>query len=237
MTKNEDGECVYTGTNTYFLVQNLEPFTKYSFSLQLLNVESKEKSSMSEPVVVQTEDSLPNPPSNLRILGSTTTIIKIAWDPPDKQTSFIKSYCVYKNDDYLDQTYDNSYILSGLQPDSTYDISVCAVSTKGKGERSQIKANTCSLGDTIPEKPLFGLIGKREILVKWQSPQLIIGKLTRYELKMNENSVYSGVDLEYQVTMLKPDTEYKFEVNFYCLRKALFKHNIILFFLGNCYNK
>lgn len=167
---------------------------------------------MSDPTIVQTEESLPDEPNNLRVVGSTTTILKIAWDPPEKIVSLIKCYNIYKDDQLIDQTSDITYMLNGLQPDSSYEISVCAIGTKGKGAKSTIRASTVSLGDTLPEKPTFGLIGKREILVRWQPPQLILGKLNRYDLNMNEKCVFSGIALEYQVTMLKPDTEYKFEV-------------------------
>jgi hypothetical protein len=167
---------------------------------------------MSDPTVVQTEESLPDEPNNLRVVGSTTTILKIAWDPPEKIVSLIKYYNIYKDDQLIDQTNDITYMLTGLQPDSCYEISVCAIGTKGIGTKSTIRASTVCLGDTLPEKPTFGLIGKREILVRWLPPQLILGKLNRYDLNMNEKCVYSGIALEYQVTMLKPDTEYRFEV-------------------------
>jgi hypothetical protein len=64
----------------------------------------------------------------------------------------------------------------------------------------------------MPEKPTFGLVGRKEILVRW-SPPKVITKLNRYELIMNGKCIYSGISQEFQVIMLKPDTEYKFEVN------------------------
>lgn len=84
---------------------------------------------------------------------------------------------------------------------------------KGLGERASLLVQTCSLGELTPDKPVFGLVGTREILVRWQPPQVLAGKLNRYELIMNGKCVYSGVALEHQVTMLRPDTEYKFEVS------------------------
>ena len=48
--------------------------------------------------------------------------------------------------------------------------------------------------------------------VKWQPPDLITGRLTRYELLCNGRSIYSGTDQEYHATMLKSDTEYGMEV-------------------------
>lgn len=88
-----------------------------------------------------------------------------------------------------------------------------------------MRANTCSLGDILPEKPTFGMIGRREILVRWLPPQVVSGKLTRYELFMNSKCVYSGIMQEFQVVMLKPDNEYKFEVSFLKIKDSTLKYS------------
>lgn len=190
----------------------MEAFTNYSFSTQILTVENNEKSELSDPVFVQTEESTPSEPTNLKAAGATTNLIKITWDEPEKMNGLPKGYFVFNGEKMVEQTNESMSILNGLQPDTSYDISVCASTNKGKGEKAAIKANTCSMGDITPDKPYFGLVGRREILVRWQPPQVITGKLNRYELNLNSKCIYSGVSLEFQATMLKPDTEYKFEV-------------------------
>ena len=56
------------------------------------------------------------------------------------------------------------------------------------------------------------MIGRRELHIKWQPPELIAGRLTRYDLFCNNRCIYSGTDQEYHATMLKSDTEYTIEV-------------------------
>lgn len=170
---------------------------------------------MSESLRVQTLESAPTMPMNLKLLAATITQLKIAWDAPEKLNGILKSYCVYNGEELVDHTNDHVYILSGLQPSTTYEISVCACNSAAKGEKSTISCVTGDLGDVTPEKPVFGMIGTREILVRWQPSQTNTSKVNRYELLMNGKCIYSGIYLEYQVTMLKPDTEYKFEV-YYC---------------------
>jgi hypothetical protein len=63
-------------------------------------------------------------------------------------------------------------------------------------------------GVSIPAPPTFSVIGRREFHIKWQSPEVICGRLSRYELLCNGRCIYSGTDQEYHVTMLKPDREY-----------------------------
>lgn len=67
-------------------------------------------------------------------------------------------------------------------------------------------------GDCLPPPPTFSVIGRREIHIKWQAPEVICGRLTRYELLSNGRCIYSGTDQEYHATMLKSDTEYTMEV-------------------------
>ncbi|CAF0722557.1 unnamed protein product [Brachionus calyciflorus] len=205
-------ECVYKGQELNFEVKNLEPYTEYSFSLQALIVENNEKSELSEEILVRTEESVPSEPLNLKISGATTNMIRVTWGPPQKPNGILKSYFVYKDENLIEQTNDLSSTITGLQPDNAYDIYICASTCKGKGDKAYLRASTCGLGDVIPEKPTFGMIGRREILVRWQPPPVVSGKLTRYELLINSKCVYSGIMQEYQVIMLKPDTEYKFEV-------------------------
>ena len=118
-----------------------------------------------------------------------------------------------------------SITISSLTVDTTYRIAVCAVTMKGKGPITTIKAKTDSPGKTIgmmrkrwmelsfsgdayPAPPTFSVIGRREFLVKWQAPEVIAGRLSRYELLCNGRCIYSGIDQEYRATMLKPDREY-----------------------------
>lgn len=161
-----------------------------------------------------TEESTPSEPLNLKSTGATTSVVKITWDPPERMNGQLRGYFVYKDTVLVEQTNEVSCLLSGLQPGTAYDVQVCASTLKGKGDKASVRVSTCNLGDVIPERPTFGMIGRREILVRWQPPQVITGKLNRYELFMNGKCVFSGVAQEFQVGMLKPDTEYKFEVQF-----------------------
>ncbi len=180
-------------------------------------METNEKSEMSDPVVAQTEEAVPGEPQNLKAVGATTTIIKLAWEPPLKPNGHLKTYFIYNEGNLVDQTNELTYVLAGLRPSTAYEISVCASTNAGRGELAILRTSTCSLGDITPEKPSFPMVNKREIMVRWAPPQVITGKLNRYELIMNGKCVYSGISLEFQVSMLRPDTEYRFEVNFFNL--------------------
>ena len=67
-------------------------------------------------------------------------------------------------------------------------------------------------GDSLPAAPTFFSIARREILVKWQPPETIHGRLNRYQLVCNGKTIYSGTDQECRATELKPDKEYSMHV-------------------------
>lgn len=39
---------------------------------------------------------VPGPPTELRILGSTITQLKIGWDPPDNPNGVLREYYIYQ---------------------------------------------------------------------------------------------------------------------------------------------
>ena len=207
--------CVFTGYETTCKVTDLTPYTRYFFQLQLCTVEDDDRSAQSDPVEATTDESLPTEPLNLKCTGSTTSLLKIVWDAPEKMNGLLKGYFIFNGQIFIDQTNDLMYILQGLSPSTSYEIHVCAATSKGKGAKAIVHATTCEIGDLAPEKPTFGSVGRREMFIKWGPPQVISGKLNKYDLIMNGKCVYSGMALEYQITMLKPDTEYKFEVRIF----------------------
>lgn len=102
--------------------------------------------------------------------------------------------------------------IGSLTASTDYQIDVCSVTNKGYGPRASIRVKTASAGDSVPAPPTFTVIGRRELYIKWQPPEVIAGRLTRYDLFCNDRCIYSGTDQEYRASMLKSDTEYTIEV-------------------------
>ena len=70
----------------------------------------------------------------------------------------------------------------------------------------------CVPGAHAPSKPEVFVLGRKELQVSWKSPEVPLGRISRYDLSVNGEVVYSGTDLYYSVRRLKPDTEYIFMV-------------------------
>ena len=63
-------------------------------------------------------------------------------------------------------------------------------------------------GAHAPAKPEVTVRGRNELHVSWKPPENPLGKTTRYDVRLNGEVMYSGMDLHYVVRRLKPDTEY-----------------------------
>ncbi|XP_013414225.1 uncharacterized protein LOC106176403 isoform X2 [Lingula anatina] len=207
----EGNKCVYNGTELRCTVNDLLAATPYTFKLRAYT--EGDDSPWSEPVRVITDESVPTPPQNFRILGSTTTQIKVGWEPPESANGHLKGYHVYLGKKEVDFVHELSCIISGLAPHTSYDISVCAVTVKGKGAKATLLGSTSELGAHAPPKPTVHVLGRNEIHVTWEAPEQPLGKITMYELKIDGKSVYSGMDMSYSARRLVPDKEYVFTVS------------------------
>lgn len=67
-------------------------------------------------------------------------------------------------------------------------------------------------GAHAPSKPEIVVRGRHEIHVTWKPPEVPLGRINRYDLVVNGEVVYSGMDLHYTARRLRPDTEYVFVV-------------------------
>ncbi|CAF3561895.1 unnamed protein product [Rotaria sp. Silwood1] len=202
-----------TKTNkTNYSINNLKSNTNYNVKIQY--VTTLGESIPSDPTIFQTEDELPPPVINLHIVRTTMTAARIGWESPDLSAcNSFKGYQIYRNDIEYEFTNECEITINSLIPNTAYKIDVCAVTMKGNGQRTSIYVKTESNGDSIPAPPTFPIIGRRELHIKWQAPEIICGRLFRYELICNGRCIYSGIDQEYHATKLKSDTEYIVEVN------------------------
>ncbi|XP_053381266.1 uncharacterized protein LOC123564877 isoform X2 [Mercenaria mercenaria] len=203
-------KCVYTGKQCECEVVGLQPNTPYIYKLRAYT--EGDESPFSDVVSLITEESVPGPPQSVRILGATITQLKIGWDPPAEINGTLKGYYIFVDDKEVQQSMDNSVILTGLTANTNYDIEVCATTAKGRGEKAGTTGTTSEIGAHAPSKPHVNVIGRNELYVSWVAPEVPLGRLNRYDVIMNDKIIYSGNDLNLPVRRLVPDTEYNFVI-------------------------
>ncbi|XP_067664231.1 uncharacterized protein [Haliotis asinina] len=206
----EGGHCVYNGRECSCDLDDLSPYTQYSLRMRACT--EGDESQYSDTVQVTTDEAEPSAPLDLKILGSTITQLKVGWDPPEHPNGVLKGYYVFYGRNIVDHTTDVSIILTSLAANTSYEVQVCAATSKGKGERSSVIGTTAELGAHAPSRPQVHVLGRNEVNLTWGPPEVPLGRITRYDVIMNGKTVYSGTDLCYNARRLTPDTEYTFVV-------------------------
>ncbi|CAH1785419.1 unnamed protein product [Owenia fusiformis] len=202
----DGNRAVYQGKELSHTFTNLAPYTTFNFRLRAST--TGDDSPCSDPVTVTTEESVPEAPTNLRFLGSTTTQLKVGWEPPENSNGQLKNYFVYQGNSCVDHTTELSAIISGLHPNTTYEVHVCASTSKGKGPKASMSGSTSELGAHAPAKPTVHVIGRNELKITWDAPEVPLGRISKYEVTMNGKVVYSGNAYSFSPHRLTPDTEY-----------------------------
>ncbi|KAJ8038844.1 Usherin [Holothuria leucospilota] len=205
-----EDHLIYRGVASSHTATGLLANTQYEFKLAIST--EGDDSPKSEGVFATTEESAPDPPEGLRILNATTSQLKLGWAPPTHNNGHLKGYMVFNGKQLVDTTTELNIIISGLTPATSYELFVCAINHKGKGQKASITARTVELGKHAPGKPSLTVLGRSEIQVTWAPPDNPLGRLHRFELTLNGKVIYSGRDLSYTVRRLTPDTEYIFTV-------------------------
>lgn len=125
----------------HFTVTGLHKGATYIFRLAAKNRAGLGEEFKKE---IMTPEDVPSGfPQNLHVVGLTTSTTELAWDPPvlAEQNGHITSYTVVYHDinsqqELQNTTADTRLSLSGLKPDTTYDIKVRAHTSKGAGPLS-----------------------------------------------------------------------------------------------------
>lgn len=202
-----DGDrLLYKGPDCSYLLADVKVSREYAFKLHV-GTEGDEGlySDVSRATV---EESVPSCPLDFRVIGCTPTQLKLSWSPPLEPNGAIRCYVVYKGPAAIESTSERSCIVSGLVPSSYYVFHVCACTSKGKGQRSSLSAHTADPGDHAPGRLTVNVLGRNEMFITWDMPQVPLGRLFNFELCMNGKVVYLGADRSFTARRLTANSEY-----------------------------
>ncbi|XP_058842659.1 uncharacterized protein LOC117396984 isoform X2 [Acipenser ruthenus] len=205
-----DGSCLlYSGLQSCFTLTEIPPGQAFLFRLRL-STPGGDTSPYSEAVrwAVQTEASLPGSPQDLRVIGCTQTQVKLSWAPPADPQGPLKGYQLFRGETPLDTTTELSCIAGGLSPSSLYEFGVCALGSTGRGAMARVEVRTADPGDHAPSKLAVTVLGRHEISVSWDIPEVPLGRLFNFELCINGRVVYLGTERSYTARRLAANTEY-----------------------------
>ncbi|XP_030578624.1 receptor-type tyrosine-protein phosphatase S isoform X2 [Archocentrus centrarchus] len=206
----EEKRVSFEPTATY-LLKDLKPFTTYTFRLAARSKHGV--GAYTNEISAETPQTLPSgPPRKVEVEAVNSSSIKVIWRSPmpTKQHGQIRGYQVHyvrmvngestgqpAIKDILiddaqweyDDTTDHEMIITELQAETTYSVTVAAFTTKGDGARSKPKLITTT--GAVPEKPrlMVSTTNMGTALLQWHPPAVTHGPLQGYRLRFGRKDV------------------------------------------------
>nr|XP_015220898.1 PREDICTED: receptor-type tyrosine-protein phosphatase S isoform X4 [Lepisosteus oculatus] len=201
------------------LLEGLEKWTQYRVSVVAYT--SVGPGPESEPVTIRTDEDVPGaPPRKVEVEVINSTALKVTWRSlqPGRQHGQIRGYQVHyvrvENGESrglplikdvmladaqweTDDTAEYEMIIAGLQPDTTYSITVAAYTTKGDGARSKPKLVVTK--GAVPGKPALSVqqTSGNMALVKWQPASQPTLEIQGYRLQFGRKDITPLATLEF----------------------------------------
>ena len=208
-----DGELVFAGTQNSTVVENLNPFTEYSFFVQAC---TRIGCTSSSSTIGQT---LPDVPMgvfapNLTVLSPSS--IEVSWEAPEMPNGVILRYELRR----LSQTtfvvdfagLDFETTVTGLQPNTLYSFQLLVFNGGGSAASSVVSETTL---EDIPDgivAPEIEIINATSLRITWSVPSQPNGDIIQYILVENGTAIFNGTSLSYIVTNLEPFSYYSYSI-------------------------
>uniref|UniRef100_A0A674KGR0 Receptor-type tyrosine-protein phosphatase S n=1 Tax=Terrapene triunguis TaxID=2587831 RepID=A0A674KGR0_9SAUR len=195
---------------TQYLLEQLEKWTEYRISVTAHTDVGPGPESLS--ILIRTDEDVPSgPPRKVEVEAVNSTSVKVSWRSPvpNKQHGQIRGYQVHyvrmengepKGQPMLKDVMladAQEMIISGLQPETTYSLTVTAYTTKGDGARS--KPKLVSTTGAVPGKPrlVISHTQMNTALIQWHPPVDTFGPLQGYRLKFGRKDLDMFTTLEF----------------------------------------
>ncbi|XP_026732889.1 tyrosine-protein phosphatase Lar isoform X3 [Trichoplusia ni] len=232
-----DSEATVVKLNqTSFVLDELRRWTEYR--IWVLAGTSVGDGPASYPVTVRTHEDVPGEPQDVKVIAINSTSIHVTWKPPQEKekNGIIRGYHVHVqevreegkgllNDPMRFNVMDETTLelnISGLQPDTRYNVQVAALTRKGDGDRSTPVSVKTPGG--VPNRATVNLkVLEREPVVsielEWSKPSQTYGDLLGYRLRYGikdqplEEVNFPGTKVHsYKINDLERGVQYEFRV-------------------------
>ncbi|XP_027736917.1 receptor-type tyrosine-protein phosphatase delta isoform X44 [Empidonax traillii] len=160
-------------------------------------------------------------PQNLHSESSTSTSVQLTWQMPllAERNGIITKYTILYRD--INVAYqpvevpvvpaDTTLTLSGLKPDTTYDVKVRAHTSKGPGPYSpSVQFRTLPVDQVFAKNFHVKAVMKTSVLLSWEIPENYNSALPFKILYDDGKMEVDGRATQKLITNLKPETSYSF---------------------------
>nr|XP_017527742.2 phosphatidylinositol phosphatase PTPRQ [Manis javanica] len=207
-------------SDNYVILEELSPFTLYSFFAAARTLKGLGPSSV---LFFDTDESVPlAPPQNLTLINYTSDFVWLKWRPSPVPGGIVKVYS-FKIHDHENDTvfyknisgFQTEAKFVGLEPITTYSISVSAFTKVGNGNQfsNVVKFTTQESVPDAVQNMWCMATSWQSAVVRWDPPSKANGVITHYVITVERNTTeVSPRDHMYTFMKLLANTAYVFEV-------------------------
>uniref|UniRef100_A0A8C3JX39 Receptor-type tyrosine-protein phosphatase S n=1 Tax=Calidris pygmaea TaxID=425635 RepID=A0A8C3JX39_9CHAR len=211
----------FTEKEDHFTATDIHKGASYVFRLSARN-----KVGFGEEMVkeISVPEEVPSGfPQNLHSESSTSTSVQLTWQMPllAERNGIITKYTILYRD--INVAYqpvelpvvpaDTTMTLSGLKPDTTYDVKVRAHTSKGPGPYSpSVQFRTLPVDQVFAKNFHVKAVMKTSVLLSWEIPENYNSALP-FKILYDDGKMVVEVDgraTQKLITNLKPETSYSF---------------------------
>lgn len=155
-----DGIAIGTTAGTEYSITSLEPGRRYSMSVSANDIE-KNESPRSSSIFVTTlnpDTEPPSIPTGISISNVTGNTMVLSWQASTDNVG-VEKYSIYLNQEWISDEISTSYMVTGLQPNTDYELALRAHDEAGNSSplSSSVLMRTADPDDEPPSVPI-GLI-------------------------------------------------------------------------------
>ncbi|XP_033029131.1 receptor-type tyrosine-protein phosphatase delta isoform X47 [Lacerta agilis] len=211
----------FTDKDDHYTATDIHKGTSYVFRLSARN-----KVGFGEEMVkeISIPEDLPSGfPQNLRSESATSTSVQLSWQPPilSERNGIITKYTLqYRDINVAHHQTEMSVVpaditmtLSGLKPDTTYDVKIRAHTSKGPGPYSpSVQFRTLPVDQVFAKNFHVKAVMKTSVLLSWEIPENYNSALP-FKILYDDGKMAVEVDgraTQKLITNLKPETSYSF---------------------------
>ncbi|EHB18205.1 Phosphotidylinositol phosphatase PTPRQ, partial [Heterocephalus glaber] len=210
----------FVTSDNYITLEELSPFTLYSFFAAARTIKGLGPST---GLFFYTDESVPlAPPQNLTLINYTSDFVWLKWSPSPLPGGIITAYSLKIHKHETDTIFyknisgfQSEAKLVGLEPVSTFSVSVSAFTKVGNGNQfsNVIKFTTLESVPDVVQNIECMASNWQSVSVKWDPPQKTNGIITHYLITFERNSIkVFPEDHMYTFMKLLANTSYVFKV-------------------------
>uniref|UniRef100_A0A8C5CAZ1 protein-tyrosine-phosphatase n=1 Tax=Gadus morhua TaxID=8049 RepID=A0A8C5CAZ1_GADMO len=204
----------------HYTTKEIHKGASYTFRLSARNKVGFGEETVKE--VTTNEDVPGGYPQSISAEGGTTTTIQVSWKPlllAERNGNVVKYALQYKDinsprspSELFITAPESTVVLDGLRPDTTYDIKMCAFTSKGPGPYSpSVQFRTQPLDQVFAKNFHVKAATKTSVLLTWEIPENYNPAQPFTILYDNGQSVeVDGKITQKLITGLQPETQYSF---------------------------